>query len=255
MSLELSFSELGSGKPVVILHGLFGSKRNWQSIAKRLAAHHRVIIADLRNHGDSPWDSAMRYQDMAEDIAALIKHRAHGPAAVVGHSMGGKASMVLSLLEPKLVERLCVVDISPAPSGGTLIDYIQDMRSLDLSEFARRSQVEEALGKKIAEPTIRSFLAHNVKVESTGLSWQVNLAALEAAFDDIMGFPDLHPKHYLGKTLFLAGGRSDYILPHHHAVIESLFPKSDIDVIPNAGHWVHAEQPTLFIDKISEFLN
>lgn len=255
MALELSFSEHGSGRPVVILHGLFGSKRNWQSIAKRLAANHHVILADLRNHGDSPWHDAMRYQDMAEDIAALLKRRGLGPTAVVGHSMGGKASMVLALIEPRLVERLCVVDISPAPSGGTLIDYIQDMRSLDLSKFERRSQVEEALEQTITEPAIRSFLAHNVKVGPSGLSWQVNLATLEAAFDDIMGFPDLHPKHYLGKTLFLAGGRSDYIQPHHHAVIESLFPKADIDVIPNAGHWVHAEQPARFIEKISGFLN
>jgi len=255
MALELSYTEYGSGKPVVILHGLFGSKRNWQSIAKRLSAHHHVIAVDLRNHGDSPWDDAMRYQDMADDIAALLKRRALGPAAIVGHSMGGKASMVLALSEPRLVERLCVVDISPAPSGGTLIDYIQDMRAMDLSAYDRRSQVEEAMKETIAEPAIRSFLAHNVKVEPAGLSWQINLAALEAAFDDIMGFPDLHPKHYLGKTLFLAGGRSDYILPHHHAVIETLFPKADIDVVPDAGHWVHAEQPALFIDKVSKFLS
>jgi len=254
MALDLSYSEYGSGKPVVILHGLFGSKRNWQSIAKRLSAHHHVIAVDLRNHGDSPWGDAMRYQDMAEDIAALLKHRAVAPAAIVGHSMGGKASMVLALTEPKLVDRLCVVDISPAPSGGTLIDYIKDMRSLDLPIYDRRSQVEEALKKTIADPSIRSFLAHNVKVESTGLSWQINLAALEAAFADIMGFPDLHPKHFPGKTLFLAGGRSDYIQPHHHAVIESLFPNADIDVVPNAGHWVHAEQPAAFIDKINNFL-
>lgn len=255
MAVELSSVEYGSGQPVVVLHGLFGSKRNWQSIAKRLSAHHRVIVADLRNHGDSPWDDVMSYQDMAEDIAALIKRRAYGPATVIGHSMGGKASMALALLEPNLVNRLCVVDISPAPSGGTLIDYIQDMRSLALSTFERRSEVEDALAKTISEPAIRSFLAHNVRVSDEGLSWQVNLAVLEASFDNIMGFPDFHPKHYLGQTLFLAGGRSDYILPHHHAVIESLFPKAEIDIIPNAGHWIHAEQPAAFIDRISRFLN
>ncbi len=254
MALELSFSETGSGSPVIILHGLFGSKRNWQSIGKRIGGSHHVFVVDLRNHGDSPWDEAMRYADMAADIAALLKRHSLGPAAIVGHSMGGKAAMMLALTEPRLVERLCVVDIAPAPSGGTLIDYIKDMRAMDLSAFSRRSEVEEAMKETITDPAIRAFLAHNVRTGPDGLSWQVNLAALEAGFDDIMGFPDMHPKHYTGKTLFLAGGRSDYILPHHHAVIESLFPKADIDVVPNAGHWVHAEQPALFIEKLSAFL-
>ncbi len=256
MSLDLAFSEYGEGSPILIVHGLFGSKRNWSSIAKQLGRTHRIITVDLRNHGDSPWSDTHTYPAMAQDLATLIRQQAEGRAAVIGHSMGGKAAMALALTEPDLVERLFVVDIAPAPSGGTLIDYVHLMAGLDMSDFTRRSEVETALAEAIAEPAIRGFLAQNVVSGDDGLRWQINLKALAENFDAILEFPDYADDDaYRGQTHFIAGGVSDYIQPHHQAEIERLFPGAAIDVIADAGHWVHAEQPKVFIETIHRLLH
>lgn len=255
MPVDLSFTEYGTGSPVVIVHGLFGSKRNWSSIAKQLGRTHRIIAVDQRNHGDSPWADEHTYPDMAADLAELIRKHADGRATVIGHSMGGKAAMALALADPDLVERLVVVDIAPAPSGGTLIDYVHTMAALDLTDFTRRSEVEAALTDSIPEPAIRAFLAQNVATGEDGLRWQLNLKALADNFDAILEFPDYDDASaYPGQTHFIAGGRSDYIQPHHQTEIERLFPGAAIDVIADAGHWVHAEQPKAFIETIHRLL-
>ena len=256
MGLDLSFNTVGNGKPLVVLHGLFGSKRNWYSIAKRLARDRRVLAVDLRNHGDSPWDTAHTYPDMAQDVARLIEQEAGGPADVVGHSMGGKTAMALSLLRPDLVDRLAVVDIAPAPSGGTLIDFVHTMQALDLSPLTRRAEVEALLSETIGDPGVTAFLAHNVRSGETGaLEWQLNLAAIAENFEDILGFPDFDSDRAFDRpTVFLAGSRSDYIQPPHHAEIDRLFPSADISVVKDAGHWVHAEQPAAFIRQLTDFL-
>ena len=256
MPVALSFSETGEGPNLVILHGLFGSKRNWSALAKQLGRTHRVLTVDLRNHGESPWTDTHTYEAMAGDLAMLIEDHCHGKADVIGHSMGGKTAMMLALLHPETVDRLMIVDIAPAPSGGTLIEFIQTMRDLDLSSMTRRSEVEAALADTIPEPSIRAFLAHNVSMAGNRLSWQINLATLEAEFDAIMGFPDLDSDQaFDGETLFVAGEKSDYIQPFHKAEIDRLFPNSDIEVIPNAGHWVHAEAPGAFLQTVSGFLD
>lgn len=255
MAVDLSFNETGSGDPVIILHGLFGSKRNWSAIGKQLGRRHRVLTIDLRNHGESPWDSVHTYPAMAEDVARLIEAEAGGSATVVGHSMGGKVAMILALTRPDLVERLVVVDIAPAPSGGTLIDYIHTMQDLPIGRFTRRSEVETALADTIPEPGIRAFLSQNVKSDPDGLSWMINLDALEANFDAILDFPEIpEGTHFKKPTLFIAGEKSDYIRPHHQAEIDRLFPHSELEVIARAGHWVHAEAPGPFIDVLTRFL-
>ena len=135
MSLELSFNEYGAGPPLVVLHGLFGSKRNFSAIARRLADAFQVITVDLRNHGESPWDNRHDYPALAADVAQLIERQLGGPAAVIGHSMGGKAAMLLALTRPELVERLVVVDIPPARSRGTPIDYVHAMQAVPLAQL------------------------------------------------------------------------------------------------------------------------
>lgn len=160
--VELAISESGAGSPLVILHGLFGSKRNWASVAHRLAASHRVITVDLRNHGESPWDARHDYPALAADVAAVIERRVGGPAAVLGHSMGGKAAMALALVRPELVERLVVVDIAPVRSTATPIEYVQAMRALPLAAFSQRLDVKEALAPAIPDPMVRGFLTLNL---------------------------------------------------------------------------------------------
>lgn len=252
---DLSVSETGEGRPLVILHGLFGSKRNWATVAHRLAGRHRVIAVDLRNHGESPWRPRHDYPALAADVAAVIERRAGGAAAVLGHSMGGKAAMVLALTRPELVERLVVVDIAPVRSTATPIEYVRAMRALPLERFTHRLDVKEALAPVIPDPLVLGFLALNLVSGPAGLSWAVNLAAIEDNFPTILGFPQTPTlRRFTKPTLFLAGGRSDYVRPEHEPEIRRLFPAARIEVIAGAGHWVHADAAEAFVAAVDAFL-
>jgi esterase len=256
-ALDLSFTEAGDGPPLVILHGLFGSKRNWGMIAKALARNHRVIAADLRNHGDSPWHDEMTYAAMAADIARLIETRVGGPANVIGHSMGGKASMVLALTQPDHVDRLIIADIPPAPRNSGLDAYVSAMAALDIGAMARRADVETHLEPAIPEKGIRSFLAQNVVPhDESGMAWKLNLPVIGASMPHIEDFPDIDSEDAFPRAaLHLVGGKSEYVLPAHHAEIDRLFPLAEIAEIPDAGHWLHAEQPKAFIEAVEAFLS
>ncbi|MBM4022210.1 MAG: alpha/beta fold hydrolase, partial [Planctomycetes bacterium] len=171
MTVELAFCETGAGPPLVILPGLFGSKRNWTAIAAALGRRLRVVTADLRNHGESPWADRHDYPALADDVARLIDRVVGGPASVLGHSMGGKAAMMLALERPDLVTRLLVVDIAPVASTGTPVEFVRAMRALPLGDFQRRSEVADALATTIPDRKIRNFLSLNAAVGDAGLSW------------------------------------------------------------------------------------
>jgi esterase len=254
--LTLAASEQGEGPPVVILHGLFGSGANWTTVGRRLAASARVIAADLRNHGASPHDPRMDYPAMAADLAALIEARAGGRAAVVGHSMGGKAAMWLALTRPELVERLAVVDVAPASYRPTLQAYAAAMRAVPLRAGMRRAEADAALKDAIADPAERAFLLQNLRFPSEGApEWRLNLAAIEPAVPTISAFPDPpEGARYDGPVLVISGERSGYVRPEHHATILRLFPRAAFVVVPGAGHWVHAEAPEPFLRALEPFL-
>ncbi len=255
-AVDLAVSDIGEGTPLVVLHGLFGSKRNWAMVSHRLALGRRVITADLRNHGDSPWDDRHDYPSLADDVARVIERHAGGHAAVLGHSMGGKVAMVLALAHPELVERLVVVDIAPARSTATPIEFVRAMRALPLETFTNRLDAKEALAEAIPDPIVRGFLTLNVIPGPDGLAWTVNLAAIEENFDTILGFPEITPGTTFTKpVLFISGGKSPFIQPPHHAEIMRLFPAATIDVIEGAGHWVHADAAEAFVTAVSRFLD
>lgn len=253
-ALPLAVTDLGDGTPAIILHGLFGRRRNWQSIQKRLASDARIIAADLRNHGESPWDDEMTYQAMAEDIAALIQKLDAGAAYVIGHSMGGKAAMTLALTEPELVRGLMVIDIAPVKYDHEYGAYIEAMRGVPLTELERRNDAEAHMKDLITDPGIRAFLLQNLGQDENGLAWQVNIDAIEKEMTSILDFPGLLGEPYEGPTLFLRGGNSDFIDDAHHAAIENLFPMAEHSVIDDAGHWVHAEKPAEVIAEIQRFI-
>jgi len=255
MTVELAISEIGEGDPLVILHGLFGSKRNWWSIARQLADTRHVVVADLRNHGASPWDPVHDYPALAADVVRLIETRLGGRAAVIGHSMGGKAAMMLALERPELVERLVVVDIAPTRSPGNSADILRALERVPLDRCAHRGDVEAALAGDVPEGKVRAFLAANVVSGPDGLAWGVNLDAFARHLDDILGFPDVPPgRTFAGPSLFLAGGRSPYVRPEQHAAILRLFPAARIETIPAAGHWLHADAPEEFLAAVRPFL-
>ncbi len=252
-AVSLNTTELGTGAPVLILHGLFGRKRNWQAIQKSLADDARIVTADMRNHGDSPWDDEMSYPVMAEDLAQLIRTLDAGPAVVVGHSMGGKAAMALALTEPDLVGGLMVIDIAPVPYDHSYQPYIEAMRGVPLHELERRSQAEEYMADAIPDPGIRAFLLQNLGQDEGGLSWQVNLDAIEKDMPDILDFPAHLGEPYEGPSLFLRGGKSDFVEDGHFPLIENLFPMAEVADVTDAGHWVHAEKPDDVIRAIRDF--
>lgn len=230
---------------LLIAHGLFGSARNWGVIAKRLSDHRDVIAADMRNHGTSPWFPTQSYDDMARDLAQVIT----GRWDVLGHSMGGKAAMVLALKYPHKINRLIVVDIAPVTYGHSQIDKIEAMRAVDLSAISNRAEAAERL--QGLEPGLAEFFLQSLDLKEK--RWRLNLDVLAAEMDQIIGFPPVTGQ-FTGDTLFLTGAQSDYVRPDHRDRIKSLFPNAKFAKIPGAGHWLHAEKPREFEAAVRVFL-
>lgn len=254
--VDLAVTETGtehSGLPVVVAHGLFGSARNWAAVTK--AMPRRVIAVDMRNHGASPWAEGMDYISQAGDLIRLLE--TVGPAQLLGHSMGGKASMVAALTRPDLVERLVVADIAPVTYPLRYTDYLAAMKALDIWGLRRRAEADAALAEAVADPGERSFLVQNlVPEDGGGFRWRINLEAIERGLPDLVAFPEPNPGAvFEGPTLFVAGAQSDYIRRDHRPIIQGLFPNSRTVTIKNAGHWVHAQAPEAFLASILPFLS
>ncbi|CAL8280591.1 sn-1-specific diacylglycerol lipase ABHD11 [Gadus morhua] len=255
------FDGKGESTPLVFLHGLFGSKSNFHSIAKSLVQRtgRKVLTIDARNHGTSPHHPVLTYEAMASDLKHLLTKLHIEKCVLIGHSMGGKVAMTTALTQPDLVERLVVVDISPAQTTTrtNFRFYINAMQAVTVSSTLPRStarrMAEDQLRKQVKEHSVRQFLLTNL-VETNGqYSWRVNLAAISAHLDDIMSFPSLDTT-YDGPTLFLGGASSAYISSEDYPEIQRLFPCADIQYIPDASHWIHADKPLDFISSISSFL-
>lgn len=237
-------------RALLVVHGLYGSARNWGVICKRLSDERPIIAVDQRNHGDSPWFATHGYEDMARDLADVIQ--AHGaPVDVLGHSMGGKAAMVLALRHPELVNRMIVADIAPVTYGHDQSQYIQAMQALDLSKIEKRSQAMDALEAFIDDPTLRSFFTQSLDIK--GKRWKLNLDVLRQDMDKILGFPEISGP-FAGDVLFLSGANSHYVQTEHRPLIKAKFPNARFAKIPGAGHWLHAEKPREFEATVRAYL-
>jgi esterase len=251
----LAAAEYGAGPPLAILHGLFGSGRNWASIAKRLGERHRVVAFDLRNHGASPWAATMGYAEMADDVRASLAARGCRRFTLLGHSMGGKVAMLAALRDPEAVERLVVADIAPVAYRSRHLGIVRAMRGLDLAGIGRRAEADAKLAAAVPDPAERAFLLQNLVFDGGAARWRNNLEAIEREMPALTGFPPIPPETvYDGPALFVGGGRSDYLRPGHEPDIRCLFPRARIARIPEAGHWLHAEQPRAFLDLVEPFL-
>ncbi|MBV8775684.1 MAG: alpha/beta fold hydrolase [Alphaproteobacteria bacterium] len=253
MSVSLAATEYGAGRPVAILHGLFGAARNWTAVARRLAADYRVIAFDLRNHGASGWADEMDYRAMAEDVRLAMCGRGHRAYALIGHSMGGKVAMVAALQDPAAVEKLIVVDVAPVRYDARYRSYVRAMLAVDLATVARRGDADAALASVVADPAERAFLLQNLMMDAAGPRWQLNLAALDATMPTIADFPALGGARYDGPALFIAGRRSPYLPPAHDRLVRTLFPGATIARL-DAGHLVHVERAEEFLSLTQRFL-
>nr|XP_057944078.1 protein ABHD11 [Doryrhamphus excisus] len=255
------FDGKGDSTPLVFLHGLFGSKSNFHSIAKSLVQRtgRKVLTVDARNHGNSPHSSALTYEAMSSDLKHLLSQLRIDKCILIGHSMGGKTAMTTALIQPSLVERLVVVDISPSQTNTrtnfhSYIHAMQDVKiSTDLPRSTARRMAEDQLRKTVKEHSVRQFLLTNLVEHNGHYTWRVNLDAISAHLDDIMSFPSFDAA-YSGPTLFLGGASSAYISSEDYPEIQRLFPSADIQYIPDASHWIHADKPLDFISSIISFL-
>ncbi|MGY1690087.1 alpha/beta fold hydrolase [Geodermatophilus sp. SYSU D01105] len=260
-----------AGPRVVFVHGLFGQGKNWTTIAKGLAGDHRVTLLDLPNHGHSPWTERVGYLDMARMVAEELRSFGE-PVTLVGHSMGGKVSMQVALRHPELLRALVVVDIAPSEypvSGGRTDDpdeeaspfaaYIAAMREVDLGSLRSREEADAALRAAVPSRMVRSFLLQSLVREGLGADggwrWRLNLELLERDLGELRGFPEPPPgARYDGPVLWIAGANSHYVLPEDRPRMEQLFPTTRLVRVKNAGHWVHSEQPQVFLETLKRFL-
>ncbi len=251
--MKLEAIVLGEGPPVVLLHGLFGQARNFGAIQRRLAGVRRVIALDLRNHGGSPHAAGMRYAAMAADVRETLAGLGALPAAVIGHSMGGKVAMALALTAPEAVSRVLVADIAPVGNPPRFAPIIAAMRALVLTPDLTRAAADAALAEAVPDASMRGFLLQNLRFGAAP-AWRPGLAEIADGLDDILGWPEFGAT-YDGPALFLGGARSDYILPEHRPVIRALFPRARMAVLKDAGHWLHADNPEGFLAVVEAFLN
>lgn len=249
-----------SATPMLIAHGLFGAGRNWMSLARRFAERREVATVDLRNHGASPWDEETGYAALGEDLLETADSLFGRPAILLGHSMGGKSSMAAALGAPGRVAGLIVADIAPiAYDDHDHGRYVAAMQAADLSTATRRGEIEPQLEEAIPELSLRAFILANLLFEDTPQGrrarWRVNLNALGAGMRDLVGWPaSLEGLRYAGPSFFFHGANSHYVSPQGRATIERMFPGAEIDAMPGAGHWLHAEQPDAFFERVEEWL-
>jgi pimeloyl-ACP methyl ester carboxylesterase len=244
-----------AGPPILILHGLLGSHRNWRSVAQSLAADHRVYAADLRNHGQSPHSDRMDYPHLIADVAAMIHALGLDRVHLIGHSLGGKVAMCLALSEPDLVESATIVDMAPVTYPNLNAPILEALRALPITELSDRRSADRELAATIPDASLRQFLLTNLVKDGNGFSWQPNLATLASAGQALSGFPAFGLEAaYSGPTLFISGALSPYRLTDHLDAIGTLFPYASHREIPGAGHWPHVERPADFLSALRDFL-
>ena len=246
----LHHTVLGEGPTLLVAHGLFGSARNWGAVAKRLSDAFTVVTVDMRNHGLSGRSDDHSYAAQARDLAEVIAAQG-GRAHVLGHSMGGKAAMVLSLANPERVDRLIVADIAPRAYDHSQSGLIAAMRAVDLGAVERRSDADAQMSEAVPDRSVRAFLLQSLDVANR--RWRLNLDALDASMDEIVGWPEPEGRRD-DPTLFLRGGASDYVSDDDWPAIRRHFPEARLETIEGAGHWLHAEAPRPFEAVVRGFL-
>lgn len=250
----LNYQQLGNGKDIILIHGLFGRLENLNMVAKALSENYRVTSVDVRNHGDSFHDSMMDYPTMAQDIVELMKHLTIDSAIILGHSMGGKIAMELALTSPERVEKLIIADIAPVEYPPHHNQIIAGLKSIDLATINQRKDADKQLAQYVDNIGVRQFLLRNLVSENEQFSFKCNIENIDNNYSQIM--KTYHgTSTYNGPTLFIKGANSDYILPEHRAEIVRLFPQSRARIIQGAGHWLHAEKTIAFNRSVESFLD
>lgn len=251
---DLNISDFtGDDIPIIIIPGLFGSTANWRAVAKRLGDSHKVIVVDQRNHGRSPHADSQTYANMVQDLRGFCDHHNLDKIVLCGHSMGGKVAMLFALEYPRMVSKLAILDIAPITYSHSHAPHIRSLMELDLSSLKSRSDADRQLRESIPDLGTRMFLLQSLAGSPGQYQWKLNLPVLLEYMQEMTAFPEVSGSSEVA-ALFLAGNLSEYLGDQHHAKIFDLFSNSQFISIPDAGHWLHAEQPARVIDIINNFI-
>jgi len=252
--MKLFYRQSGAGKPLIILHGLFGSSANWFSLAKVFAKKYSVYLVDQRNHGQSQQSDDFNYKLLAEDLYAFIQEHNLDKPNIIGHSMGGKTAMNFAVKYPDHLEKLIVVDIAPKAYPVHHDHILDGLQDIDIDALKSRSEADTILSKQVPQPEVRQFLLKNLYRTSEGkFQWRINLQAIDNHIEEI-GEGMQYPGIFQGPTLFINGAHSNYFKPDDESLIHSLFPSAKIITL-DTGHWVQAENPEEFATTVISFLS
>ena len=244
---------MGSGEPLIILHGLFGMLDNWVTLGKRFSEDFEVFLIDQRNHGKSPHSIDISYPLMAEDLAEFIsEHKIVNPS-IIGHSMGGKIAMQYALNYTNDINKLIIADIAPRWYDANQLDIINALRLINPANLKTRQEAADILNNENVKPQISFFLLKNLERNGNIFSWKFNLAAIANNIEKLSVRIESHTS-FIGNTLFLKGQFSNYIREEDEQYISELFPNHLTQQIPNAGHWLNAEQPDIFFEEVIRFI-
>lgn len=253
--MHLHFEKSGQGAPLVMMHGLFGSLENLGAVSRLLEQHFTLYRLDLRNHGRSPHAESMSFDDMAGDLLEFMEGQGLSKAHVFGHSLGGKVAMAAACKEPQRIDRLVVADIAPVsypPHHNVILD---GLRAIDVDNISSRREADEQLAVYVNELGVRQFLLKSLERDSDGhFRWRINVPVILKDYDELRQAV-CDGCSFSGPTLFVRGGRSNYITEQHHSELYQKFPKARLVTIEETGHWLHAEKPQDVAQAINDFLH
>ncbi|WP_456439555.1 alpha/beta fold hydrolase [Psychroserpens sp.] len=253
--MKLHSKIIGEGQPFVILHGFLGMSDNWKTLgAKFSKAGFQLHLVDQRNHGRSFHDNEFDYEVLAEDLKQYCEEHQLADVILLGHSMGGKTAMLFATLYPELVSKLLVADISPRFYPIHHDAILNGLSALDFSELKSRGEADKVLSHYVSEYGTRLFLLKNLYwIEKGQLALRINLEALKENVSEVGEALPIHSK-FEKPTLFLRGDKSEYVMPNDEVLIKQHFPLAEIEIISNAGHWLHAENPVDFYEAVINFI-
>lgn len=252
--MKLFYNKVGSGRPIIILHGFLGTSDNWITVARKLQDEFEVYLLDQRNHGQSPASMEHTMELMAKDLHEFITDHEIKNPILMGHSMGGKTVMTYSAMYPDQFDRLIIVDIAPRKYKAHHQQLFDALNSLDLKNLESRTQAEEKLKPLIPDDGIRMFLLKNLNRTSEGFSWKANFPVLEKSQDQV-GKAIVGDHLTDKKVYFIQGENSAYIQSEDRVRIKEMYPNASILSIKKSGHWPHAEQPDAFFSTLKVLLD
>jgi esterase len=252
--MNLYYESSGKGEPIMILHGLFGSGRNWSAVAKKLSKKFEVFLVDLRNHGKSPHAPTMSYLDMAKDVNSLITKLNIVGLTLIGHSMGGKVAMKAALLEPDLIGELVVIDIAPISYPDCYTNILNVINNMPEEKLCSRASADIYLAPRITDKTTRQFILQNLIYVEGKLKWRLNIACLIKEMKTIVGWSSARKGAFLKPSFFISGERSHRVTDTNKTVIASYFPDYKHYLVAGAGHWPHTEAPREFLRILANII-